>query len=49
MVEALQNLVLQAKAADHGLRQTVGQSKGDELDGFRRVEVRQITAGVPSF
>src|SRR5258707_7664894 len=27
-------------------RQAIGQTKGDELDGFRRIEVRQVASGM---
>jgi hypothetical protein len=37
------------KSLSDGPGQTVGQAKRHELDGFRRIEVRQVTARVPAF
>jgi hypothetical protein len=39
-VEARQRRIAMPKRFRHAGRQAVGQSEGDELDRFRRVEVR---------
>jgi hypothetical protein len=38
-----------AKGFGDGARQTVGQPERHELDGLGRIEVRQITSGMPAF
>jgi len=48
-VEKRYRIVFCTQHLDQMARQAVGQAKGDELHCVGRVEVRQVTSGMPAF